>query len=176
MLLMMRPRGGRTRIALIAAGLVALVAAGGASAYAVAHTIMLAPGHCKTVHGEKVCARKVSAKTVVHTTTVDHTDTVTKTVTKTVTVTVFPSPIGKTFSGNGDAMLAPMTLSAGDEISWTSSPDEFDNNIFSVTSSPDDSNIIDFDNGDSSTSGSSFIPAGHYVLQVIASGAWTISF
>jgi hypothetical protein len=109
-----------------------------------------------------------------HTTTVHHTDTVPTTVTQ--PVTVYPSPTGQTFSGDGDETLAPMTLSAGDEIHWTASPDADDFNIFDVSSSPSDPNYVQFDNGDSSTSGSTYIPAGSYTFQVTASGAWTISF
>ena len=175
---MRRLLSGRNRVALIAAALVALVAAGGASAYALTHTIMLSPGHCTKVHGQKVCARDAKPKTVVqsHTTTVDHTDTVTQTQTVTQTVIAYPSPVGKTFSGNGDKTLDPMTLPAGDEITWTSAPDAFNNNIFSVSSSLSDANYVTFDNGNSSTSGSTYIPAGSYTFQVIATGAWTISF
>ncbi len=80
---------------LIAAIFVALVCAGGASAYAL-HTIMLSPGHCRRIGDTKVCARRGK--------------------TKTVTTTVAASPIGKTFSGNGDSTLAPLTLATDDEF------------------------------------------------------------
>ena len=143
------------RIALIAALLVALLAAGAASAYAL-RTITLAPGHCTTVRKVKVCAKNVQ--------------------TKTVTVTVVPSPIGKTFSGNGEQTLAPLTLAKGDEVHWTSQPDSYGDNLFSVSSSPSDTNFVTFDNGNSSTSGSTYIPPGTYTFSVIATGAWTMSF
>jgi hypothetical protein len=143
------------RASLIAAVLLALLSAGGASAYAL-KTIWLRPGRCTTVHGTKVCARKV--------------------VPKTVTVTVAPSPIGQTFSGNGDKTLAPMTLSHGVTAHWTSQPDSTGFNLFSVSSSPSDSTYISFDNGDSTTSGSTYIPPGTYTFDVTASAAWTLSF
>jgi hypothetical protein len=74
---------------LIAAlGVLALAAAGAASAYAL-RTIFLSPGHCKKVHGTKVCARRARP----------HTTTLTRT--STVTVTVAPSSTGQSFSGNG---------------------------------------------------------------------------
>lgn len=140
----------------------ALCFAGVASAYALS-TIWLRPGHCKKVHGTKVCARR--AKPVIRTRT------------STVTVTVAPSPIGKNFSGNGDTTLAPMTIPAsGVTVHWTAQPDQFGDNFFSVSSSPSDTNFINFDNGSGATSGSSFIPAGTYTFQVSASSTWTLSF
>lgn len=141
------------RAALIAVVLVGLIAAGGASAYAL-RTIWLRPGHCRKVHGTKVCARKVRPKTV----------------------TVAPSPIGQTFSGNGDKTLAPITLAHGVTVHWTSQPDSFGYNLFSVSSSPSDTRYVSFDNGNSSTSGTSYIPAGTYTFDVTASAAWTLSF
>lgn len=174
---MKRPRLGRVRLALIAAGLVALLAAGGASAYALAHTIMLAPGHCKKVHGQKVCARNAKAKTVVENHTA--TATVSKTVTQTVTVTASPSPIGKTFKGAGDATLPPLTIpGAGDTVTWTSTSyleGGQTYNSFAVYCG-----THDFDNGggmDGTTSGSTFLPAGRYTCNVTADdNGWTISF
>ena len=146
-----------------AAGVViaALVLAGGgvASAYAL-RTIFLSPGNCKKVHGTKVCARKVRPKTV----------------TAKVTVTVAPSPIGQTFSGNGDETLAPLTLAHGVEVSWTAQPDASGLNEFMVSSDPNDPNFIEFDNGDGATSGTSYIPPGTYTFDVSASAAWTLSF
>lgn len=141
------------RIALIAAVLLALLAAGGASAYAL-KTIWLRPGRCTKVHGTKICARKVRPKTV----------------------TVAPSTIGQTFSGNGDKTLAPMTLPHGVTVRWTSQPDSFGYNLFSVSSSPSDTTYVSFDNGNSTTSGTSYIPAGTYTFDVTASAAWTLSF
>jgi plastocyanin len=143
------------RKGLLAAIFVALVCAGGASAYAL-RTIMLSPGHCKRIGHTKVCAR--AAKT------------------KTVTTTVAVSGIGKTFTGNGDSTLAPLTLTAGDEVHWTAQPDSDGNNFFVVTSSSDDANFVEFDNGDGSTSGSTFIPAGTYTFEVDANATWTLSF
>ena len=55
-------------------------------------------------------------------------------------------------------------------------PDADGFNEFPVSSSPDDQRFVEFDNGDSSTSGSSYIPAGTYTFQVLASAAWTLSF
>jgi hypothetical protein len=130
-----------------------LIAVGGASAYAV-RTIWLRPGRCTKVHGTKVCARKVSPRTV----------------------TVAPSPIGQTFSGNGGKTLNPMTLVHGVTVHWTSQPDVYGNNLFSVSSSTSDKNFVSFDNGNSSTSGSSYIPPGTYTFTVSATGAWTVSF
>jgi hypothetical protein len=140
---------------MIAVLLLALLAAGGASAYAL-KTIWLRPGRCTKVRGTKVCARKVVAKTV--------------------TITVAPSPIGKTFSGNGDLTLAPMTLPHGVTVHWTSQPDSSGYNLFSVSSSPSDSTYITFDNGNSTTSGTSYVPPGTYTFDVTASAAWTLSF
>jgi hypothetical protein len=171
--------GGKKRrfLVLLALGL-ALTFVGAASAYALG-TIWLKPGECTTVHGQKVCARKVKPKTVVRnqttTVTTTHTVTATQTVTTTQTVTVYPSATGQTFSGNGDSTLAPLTLSQGDEVNWTSQGDAY-GNTFLVSSSPSDSNYVQFDNGNSSTSGSTYIPPGSYTLSVIATGAWTIAF
>jgi hypothetical protein len=148
--------------ALLVVAMLSLAGAGGASAYAL-KTIFLAPGHCKKVHGTKVCARKVAPRTVTHTST--------------TTVTVAPSPIGKNFSGNGSSTLAPVTIPAnGVTVHWTAQPDQFGDNLFDVSSSPSDANFIDFDNGSGATSGSSFIPAGTYTFQVSASATWTLSF
>ena len=141
------------RIALLTAVLLALLAAGGASAYAL-RTIWLRPGHCKKVHGTKVCARKVRPKTV----------------------TVAPSPIGKTFSGNGSSTLNPLTLKHGVTVHWASQPDAYGDNLFSVSSSASDKSYASFDNGNSATSGTSYIPPGTYTFTVSATGAWTISF
>jgi hypothetical protein len=152
--------------AIIAAAVAALIAVGGASAYVLAKTVTLAPGHCKKIHGTKVCARKVKAKTV--------------------TVTVSPSPIGKTASGSGNETLAPFTIPAnGDTVHWTSQPyndgvgDIY--NVFSAScSTPGDTGDQSFDNGgstDGATSGSSFLPAGTYTCAVLADdGGWTITF
>jgi hypothetical protein len=143
----------------VVAAVLALAAAGGASAYAL-HTIFLRPGHCTKVHGTKVCARAVKPRTI----------------TRTVMVTVAPSPVGQTFSGNGDETLAPVTLSHGVTVTWASQPDSDGFNDFSVSSSPNDENFIEFDNGDSTRSGTSFIPPGTYTFEVSASAAWTLSF
>jgi hypothetical protein len=152
-----------TLAALVLAALV-LAGAGVASAYAL-RTIFLTPGHCKKVHGTKVCARRVRPVTS------------TRTQTSTVTTTVAPSPIGQNLSGNGDSTLAPMTIPAnGVVVHWTAQPDQYGYNVFSVSSSPDDANFIEFDNGSGATSGTSFIPAGTYTFEVSASAAWTLSF
>lgn len=144
---------------LLAAAVLALLAAGGASAYVVARTIWLKPGHCRVVQGRKVCARKVKPRTVTHTTT------------------VAPSSTGQAFSGNGGSTLAPMTIPPnGVVVHWTAQPDQFGDNSFVVSSSPDDARSVEFDNGSGATSGSSFIPAGTYTFEVIASATWTLSF
>jgi hypothetical protein len=148
----------RRGVVIVAAAL-ALAVAGGASAYAL-RTIWLRPGHCTKVHGTKVCARSVKARTA----------------TVTATVTVAPSPIGQTITGNGDTTLAPLTLTHGVTVQWTSQPDADGFNQFAVSSSPSDANFIEFDNGDGSTSGSSYIPPGTYTFEVSASAAWTLSF
>lgn len=144
---------------LLVAAVLALLAAGGASAYVVARTIWLKPGHCRVVHGRKVCARKAKPRTVTHTTT------------------VAPSSTGQTFSGNGGSTLAPLTIPAdGVVVHWTAQPDQFGDNSFLVSSSTNDANFVEFDNGSGATSGSSFIPAGTYTFEVTASAAWTLSF
>ena len=143
------------RTALLAVLAVALLAAGGASAYAL-RTVFLKPGHCTKVHGTKVCARSVKPRIV--------------------TVTVAPSPVGQTFSGNGDRTLAPVTLAHGVTVHWTSQPDSDGFNEFDVSSSAGDTTFVEFDNGNGTTSGTSYIPPGTYTLDISASGAWTISF
>jgi hypothetical protein len=148
---------GRMRKVVVLAVVMLLLGAGGASAYAL-HTIFIRPGHCTKVHATKVCARKVAPKTVSE------------------TVTVGPSPIGETFSGNGDKTLPPLTLSHGVTVNWTSKPDSDGFNQFSVSSSPDDANFVEFDNGNGSASGSSYIPAGTYTFDITAGAAWTLSF
>jgi hypothetical protein len=143
------------RTILVAVLAAALLAAGGASAYAL-RTVFLKPGHCTKVHGTKVCARSVKPKLV--------------------TVTVTPSPVGQTFSGNGDKTLPPVTLAHGVTVHWTAQPDSDGFNEFDVSSSAGDTTFVQFDNGNSTTSGTSFIPPGSYTLDVSASAAWTISF
>jgi plastocyanin len=145
------------RKVLIAAVFVALVCAGGASAYAL-RTIMLAPGHCKRIGHTKVCARAAKTKT------------------KTLTTTVAVSGIGKTFTGNGDSTLAPLTLTTGDEVHWTAQPDSGGDNSFVVSSDPNDARFVEFDNGSGTTSGSTFIPAGTYTFEVDANATWSLSF
>lgn len=143
---------------------IVLAGAGVASAYAL-RTIFISPGHCRTVHGAKVCARKAKPRT----------STVTKT--STVTTTVAPSSTGQQFSGNGDTTLPPLTIPAnGVVVHWTAQPDDLGDNFFSVSSSPDDENFIEFDNGSGATSGSSFVPAGTYTFEVSADSTWTLSF
>ena len=143
------------RKALLAAIFVALVCAGAASAYAL-RTIMLSPGHCTHVGHTKVCAKRAKVKTV--------------------TTTVAAAVIGKTFTGNGDSTLAPLTLKSGDQVHWTAQPDSDGDNFFDVISAQSDTNFVEFDNGDGATSGSTFIPAGTYTFTVDASATWSISF
>src|ERR1700755_1171400 len=109
------------RAAVVAAVVVALLAAGGASAYAL-KTVFLKPGRCTKVHGAKVCARRVKPKLV--------------------TVTVAPSPLGKTFSGNGDTLLAPVTLTHGVTLHWTAQPDSDGFHEFSVSSRAGDTAFV----------------------------------
>jgi hypothetical protein len=133
--------------------------AGGASALAL-RTIYVPSGKCRTVKGVRVCARM---------------GTVTRTVIRTVTVA--PAAIGKTFTGNGDKTLAPLTLSRGVNVTWTASPDSYGYNLFSVSgSSSSPSNWTSFDSGNSTRSGTSYVPAGTWTFDVIASGAWTLKF
>jgi len=111
------------------------------------------------VNGRKVCARKATPRTVTHTTT------------------VAPSSTGQAFSGNGGSTLAPMTIPPdGVVVHWTAQPDQFGDNSFVVSSSPDDAISVEFDNGSGATSGSSFVPAGTYTFEVTASATWTLSF
>jgi hypothetical protein len=147
----------RMRKVVVLAVVMLLLGAGGASAYAL-HTIFIRPGHCTKVHATKVCARKVAPKTVSE------------------TVTVGPSPVGETFSGNGDKTLPPLTLSHGVTVNWTSKPDSDGFNQFGVSSSPDDASFVQFDNGNGSSSGSSYVPAGTYTFDITAGAAWTLSF
>jgi hypothetical protein len=106
------------------------------------------------VHGTKVCARNGKPRTV----------------------TVAPSPIGQTFSGNGEKTLTPLTLAHGVTVHWTAQPDTYGYNTFSVSSSSSDKTYVTFNNGNSSTSGTSYIPPGTYTFLVLASAAWTLSF
>ena len=142
------------RRATLVAVVLLLLAAGSASAYAV-RTVFIKPGHCTKVHGTKVCARSVPPKTL----TVGP-----------------PSPIGQKFTGNGDKTLAPLTISHGVTVTWTSQPDSEGFKQFAVSSSPDDARFVEFDNGDSSSSGSSYIPPGTYTFEITAGAAWTLSF
>jgi len=142
------------RRATLVAVVLLLLAVGSASAYAV-RTVFIKPGHCTKVHGTKVCARSVPPKTL----TVGP-----------------PSPIGQKFTGNGDKTLAPLTISHGVTVTWTSQPDSEGFNQFAVSSSPDDARFVEFDNGDSSSSGSSYIPPGTYTFEITAGAAWTLSF
>lgn len=137
----------------IVAAITALAFTGAAAAYGVS-TIYLKPGTCTKVARTKVCARKAAP----------------------VTVTVSAPSIGKTVKGNGAETLAPITLARGDEVHWTSQPDSMGFNVFSVYSSPSDTTAVNFDNGDSGTSGQSYIGPGTYTLSVTASGTWTLSF
>lgn len=130
----------------------ALVFAGAAAGYGVS-TIYLEPGACTRVAKTRVCARKAMP----------------------VTVTVV-SKMGRTVKGDGAETLAPITLAHGVEVHWTSQPDSMGFNIFSVYSSPSDTTQINFDNGDSGTSGESYVGPGTYTLSVVASGTWTMSF
>jgi hypothetical protein len=61
-------------------------------------------------------------------------------------------------------------------VTWTSQADSDGLNQFAVSSSPDDARVVEFDNGDNSSSGSSFIPAGTYTFEITAGAAWTLSF
>ena len=149
-------------LALLAFVLAALVLAGAgvASAYAL-RTIFLSPGHCRNVHGTKVCARR--SKPVTRTSS--------------TTVTVAPTSTGQKFSGNGNSTLAPLTIPAdGVVVHWTAQPDQYGDNSFSVLSSPNDVNFVEFDNGSGGTSGTSYIPGGTYTFEVNASATWTLSF
>lgn len=84
--------------------------------------------------------------------------------------------VGQTFSGNGDKTLAPLTLAHGVTVHWMSQPDSDGFNEFDVSSSAGDTTFVGFDNGNSTTSGTSYIPPGTYTLDISASAAWTISF
>jgi hypothetical protein len=143
------------RRVLVGVVLLALLGAGATSAALLIRTTLLAPGQCtKVSKTRRVCAKRVTPRTV----------------------TVAPSPIGKTFSGNGSQTLAPMTLARGVNASWTATPDSYGSNYFSVTSGGSDTHWVYFTNGNNSTSGKSYIPPGTYTFNVSASGAWTLSF
>jgi hypothetical protein len=134
---------------------VSLLAAGAAGAAALVKTTFLQPGQCtKVSRTKRVCAKKVPPKTV----------------------TVAPSPIGQTFSGDGSKTLAPMTFTHGVNVSWTAKPDSYGYNYFWVSSDPSDTHYVSFNNGNGSTSGTSYIPPGTYTFDVSASGAWTLKF
>jgi hypothetical protein len=76
-----------------------------------------------------------------------------------------------------EILLAPLTIPAnGVVVHWTAQPDQFADNSFTVSSSPNDVNFVEFDNGSGATSGTSFIPAGTYTFEVNASATWTLSF
>jgi hypothetical protein len=141
------------RRSLIVVATLALVFAGAAGAYEL-RTVWLSPGQCKKVSTTQVCARKVAP----------------------VTVTVAPSPVGQTFTGNGDQTLAPFTLQTGTVVHWTAQPDAFGYNTFSVSSSPSDTHYVNFDNGNNGTSGQSYLPPGTYTLNITATAQWTLSF
>jgi hypothetical protein len=138
---------------LLLAAVALLVFAGAAAAYGVS-TIYLKPGACTKVANTRVCARKAPA----------------------VTVTVSAPGLGRTIKGNGAQTLAPITFPRGIEVHWTSQPDSTGFNIFAVNSGPGDPNPVNFDNGDSATSGQSYVSAGTHTLSVTASGTWTLSF
>jgi hypothetical protein len=138
----------------------ALAFAGVASAYGLSKTIFIKPGHCKKVHATKVCARKAAAKTV----------------TSTVTVVTTTPVIGTTFSGNGNKTLAPVTLPQGENVQWTAQAGGSGIIFFSVHSQPSDTNYVTFDNGNGSTSGTSYVPAGTYTFSITSFGPWTLSF
>ena len=70
-----------------------------------------------------------------------------------------------------------MTIPANEVVvHWTAPPDQDGDNSFFVSSSPDDANFVEFDDGSGATSGSSFIPAGTYMFEVTASATWALSF
>ena len=141
------------RPVVLVSAIAVLVFAGAAAAYGVS-TIYLKPGACTTVGKTKVCARPAVR----------------------VTVTAVSPTLGKSFKGNGAETLPPITLAKGDTVHWTSKPDSMGFNIFAVNSGPNDTTSVNFDNGDSGTSGQSYIEPGTYTLSVTASGSWTISF
>lgn len=143
----------RLRRPALLAAIALLVFAGTAAAYGVS-TIFLRPGACVKVAKTRVCARRVNP----------------------VTVTLATPRVTRTVKGNGAETLAPITLAHGTEVQWTSQPDSMGFNIFAVDSSPGDTSSVDFDNGDSGTSGESYIGPGTYTLSVTASGVWTLSF
>lgn len=109
----------------------------------------------------------VAAKTVT-----DKGKTVTKTTTKTVTAAASPTPKPASssggqklsFSGNGGRKLPPTTVREDSTLRWTN-----DGAIFQIFSEELDVTV----NSDAK-SGSTFVPAGKYTLDVNAVGNWTI--
>lgn len=76
-----------------------------------------------------------------------------------------------------DSTLAPLTIPPnGVAVHWTAQPDQFGDNSFLVSSSENDPNFVEFDNGSGATSGTSFVPAGTYTFEVTASATSTLSF
>ena len=61
-------------------------------------------------------------------------------------------------------------------VTWTAQPDSYGDNYFSVSSDVSDTHYVSFDNGNNTTSGTSYVPAGTYTFDVFASGAWTLKF
>lgn len=155
----------KKRIGIIAAA-VALGIVGAASAHALAgqHQINLESGHCKVIRQTKGKVHRLGKRLF----------RVKGAVIKVKICAVAPSPMGKTFSGNGTETLAPITVPKGGvEVSWTSQPDSYGLNSFSVN---DSGFKINFDNGNGATSGKSFVPAGTYTITITATGSWTLSF
>jgi len=146
------------RHVLVAVVLLVLLAAGGAASAIALRTITLRPGQCQRVtRRTRICAAK--ARTV------------------TRTVTVAPSSIGQSFSGNGSQTLPPLKIPRAVYVHWTAQQDAYGYSLFHVSGDCSNPfNYVFFDNGNNATSGSSYVPAGTCTFQVMASGAWTLSF
>jgi hypothetical protein len=138
---------GTRRMAALGVVGVALAGAGAASAYGV-RTVTLRPGRCVTVTKTRVCAARARPP---------------------ATVTVAPSPIGQTFTGSGEAVLAPFTLAHGAMLHWsfTNDPDGLGFAVYY-----EEGGIT---NGNAS-SGQSYLAPDTYTLTIDSEADWTISF
>lgn len=83
-------------------------------------------------------------------------------------------PADADFSGTGSRILGPMTFTSGTDATWTSSGGFFQLIATSGPSSMANPQLI----SSQSTSGTGYVPAGHYVLKVStwSDSDWTLTF
>lgn len=129
--------------------ILALVLPASALATAIAlRTIVLQPSHCVTISKTRVCAAKQKVQIV------------------------SPSPIGQTFSGSGQATLAPFTVPAnGTMLHWSITNDQYGLGI-TITDVAHDV----FIGNTTATSGQSYLAPGTYTLSINSAADWMISF